>query len=53
MKRDIKCLVCGTVLGSIEKDVISDRDIEEYQAMEICPNGHTGTAIELNPADES
>lgn len=47
MKKDIVCTVCDIVLGSLEKEVITDQDVSNYQAMVACSNGHNGASISL------
>jgi hypothetical protein len=39
MKKEIKCPICGTLLGTIEKEVITDADIMLYQGTTKC-NSH-------------
>lgn len=40
MIADIKCLTCGELMGTIEKPVITDRDILLYHQMQTCSLGH-------------
>ena len=36
MKMQVKCNVCGAVLGELEKDIITQDDLDLYQEMMAC-----------------
>ncbi len=37
---EIKCTTCGEIMGSVEKPVITEADIELYKYSVTCSNGH-------------
>lgn len=41
----IKCSVCDSVMGTLEKPAITERDIEDYAAMMTCENGHSSSVL--------
>lgn len=43
---EIKCETCGEVLGTIEKNEITENDIAEYKQMMVCENGHQTILLE-------
>lgn len=43
----IKCSVCSEVLGTLEKPVITDLDVETYRQMVTCSSGHRLEDISL------
>ena len=50
MEKQIKCVVCGEILGTVEKPEISEQDAIDYSAMMACSDGHPQTIEVL--ADE-
>lgn len=36
----IKCVVCNEQMGTLEKTVITDQDIQEIKGMFTCSQGH-------------
>lgn len=45
--RVIKCVTCSEVLGTIQKPMVTEYDIEKYREMITCSQGHGQEHIEL------
>lgn len=50
MIKEIKCQVCGEVIGTLVKPEVTQLDEDLYRAMVTCPNGHTEAV--LTPPEE-
>lgn len=48
----IKCRICQEVMGQIEKEVVSEQDVAEYQQMLTCSQGHTDVRLEEGNGDQ-
>jgi hypothetical protein len=51
-KKNIKCEVCGEIVGSLEKNVITQEDRDLYRQMIMCPNGHIEASLAVSPEEE-
>jgi len=43
MEKQIKCVICGEIIGTINKPEITEQDAIEYAAMTTCSQGHLQT----------
>lgn len=52
MIEEIKCNICKEVVGTLEKDNITDDDAALYAQMTMCPNGHLAVILSPTPGDD-